>query len=217
MAQLSGKAAAIKNERGGLVCRQFALQFVKLGVGDTDRRRDVAFVEFCALGPRVHNDRLIGFVLFGNILDGNRRITAWGFHPSGESVGKNFDIGVTKFFRLPGGFVAQLSGRPLAIKNKQRIFISRQLIAHFIKLAVRNADSRRNMPDGILGFVWPGINDHHPFGLRQFGVLLDEGHINDIMKFPVGRLLRLGGVRRQRRACTSNTEHHHEAQYQRYG
>ena len=153
MTQLSGGTLAVKNERCCLISRQFALQFVKLGVGYADGRRDMPLVEFRALGPRINHDGRVVFVLFGDIFDGNGRIIARYFHPSGESVGKNFDIGVTKFFRLPGGFMTQLSGGALAVKNKQGVFIGRQLVGHLVKLTMGNADRRWNMPFGILGFV----------------------------------------------------------------
>ena len=166
MAQLSGKAAAIKNERCRFVHRQFALQLVKLRIGDTDSRWNVSFVEFRAFRPRINYDRRVVFVLFGDIFNGNCRIVARNFHPSWESVGKNFDIGVAEFFRLPGGFMTQLSGGALAVKNKQCIFIRRQFVGHLVKLTVRDADRCWNMPVGILGFVGPGIDDHDLFRQR---------------------------------------------------
>lgn len=213
MAQLSGKAAAIKNQRRRLVGRQFALELVKLGVGDADRRGNVSLIEFRAFGSRIHDNHLVGFVLVGNVLNGNGRIAARGFLPCGKAVGKNLDIGVTKFFRLPGGFVTQLSGGPTTIKYEQGLFFSRQFVGHLVKLAVRKADRGWNVPLGIFGFVRSGIDDHDAFGLRQFGVLLDKGHFHDIMKLPIGRLPGFGGIRSQGRAGASNTEHQSQAQY----
>ena len=69
MAQLSGKAAAIKNERCGFISGQFALQLFKLGVREADRRRNVAFIEFGFFGTRIHKNGLIVFVPLGNILN----------------------------------------------------------------------------------------------------------------------------------------------------
>ena len=119
MAQLSGKAAAIENKRGGFIRRQFAFQLFKLCVRDAHCRGNVSPVEFGAFGPRIHKDGLVGFILLGDIFNGNRRIISVSFHPCGETVGKNFNIGITKFFRLPGGFMTQLSGGTPAVKDEQ--------------------------------------------------------------------------------------------------
>jgi hypothetical protein len=51
MAQLSGKTAAVKYERGFAVPGQLALQLLKLAVGDADGRRNVAFVILGFFGP----------------------------------------------------------------------------------------------------------------------------------------------------------------------
>ncbi len=86
----------------------------------------MAFVVFFAFGPGIDHNHLGIFVeLFFNPFRRNSRVVAGNFLIGRESVGKYFGIGVTEFFRLPGGFVTQLSGRPSAIENKQGIFISR--------------------------------------------------------------------------------------------
>ena len=153
MAQISGETAAVKDEQRIFICGQLALELVKLHVGDADGRGNVPFIEFSPLGPRIHKDHCVGLVLLGDILNGNGGIITFGFQPCGKTVGENFDIGIAEFFRLPGGFVTQLSGGPATIEYEQGIFVSRQFVGHLVKLAVRNADRCWNMPLGIFGFV----------------------------------------------------------------
>ena len=159
MAQLSGIAAAVKNQQHVLVGRQFALQCFEFTVRNTDGRRDMALVIFGLFGPGVHENGLVCHQLAGYIVNRYRGITALGFHVTGKTVGINFDIGITKFFRLPGGFVAKLSGGPAAIENQQGIFILGQLVRHFIKLAVGDADGGWDVPVDKFWFIGPGIDD----------------------------------------------------------
>jgi hypothetical protein len=65
--------------------------------------------------------------LFGYVSGINRRIVALGFHPCRKTRGKNLNIAVTKLFRLPGGFVTQLSGGPAAVKYQHRGLVFGQL------------------------------------------------------------------------------------------
>ena len=117
MTQLSGIAPAVKDQQHIFIGRQFTLQFLEVTVRNTDGRGNMPFVVFRLFGPGVHENGFICYHLAGYILDGYRGITSLGFHVAGKTVGKDFDIGITKFFRLPGGFVAELSGGPAAVEN----------------------------------------------------------------------------------------------------
>lgn len=207
MAQLSGKTATVKYQRGFAVPGQLALQLFKLAVGDADGRGDMAFVIFGFLGPRIDDNGLVTLELFGHIFDRNCGIVAFGLFPGGEAGGKNLNVSITEFFRLPGGFVTQLSGGAATIKDQQRILIFGQLVGHFVELAARNVDGRGDMPVGILGLIGPRINDHDAFGLGHGGVWLHERRIHDVVKLPVGfdRLGSLPG------AGTSKSEYQNEA------
>ena len=65
--------------------------------------------------------------------------------PFGETVFINLDVGVTEFFRLPGGFVTQLSSGALAIENEQGALVRRQFVSHLGKLTARNVNGSRNI------------------------------------------------------------------------
>jgi len=153
MAQLSSVALAVKNYQRTLIGRQFTLEYVKLAIRNADGRGDVALVIFWFQRPGIHQDHLVCCNLLGHILHGYSCIGALGFHPGWISAGVDLDIGVAEFFRLPGGFMAQLSGGALAVKNQQRIFILGQFIRHLSELTVRNTDRRGDVADGILGLV----------------------------------------------------------------
>ena len=51
MAELSGGAAAVENQQRVFILRQFGRHFIKLAVGDADRRWNMAFVIFGLFGP----------------------------------------------------------------------------------------------------------------------------------------------------------------------
>ena len=66
---------------------------------------------------------------------------AGGAFPFGETVFINLDVGVAEFFRLPGGFVTQLSSGAFAVENQQGLLVFRKIAFQFVKLFVRNAHS----------------------------------------------------------------------------
>ena len=51
--------------------------------------------------------------------------------------------------------MTQLSGGPLAIENQEGVFILRQFVGHFIKLAVGDINGRRDVPFVKFGFCRP--------------------------------------------------------------
>ena len=105
MAQLSGVAAAVEDQQRVFIGRQFALQFVELAVRNADGRGNIAFIVFGFFRPRIYEKQLICGQLSGHIFDRYRRVVAFDLNPFGKSIGEDFDIRITKFFRLPGGFV----------------------------------------------------------------------------------------------------------------
>lgn len=58
--------------------------------------------------------------------------------------------------------MTQNSGKTFAVKNQGRIFVLGQIALELIKLAVRNADSRRNVPFIIFGPLRARIDYDHP-------------------------------------------------------
>jgi len=117
MAQLSGVTLTVKDHQHIFIGRQFALQLVKFTVWNADGRGDMPFVIFRFFRSGVYENCFICQQLAGHILDGHRCIAALGFHIAGKTVGKDFDIRITEFFRLPGGIMAELSGGPAAIED----------------------------------------------------------------------------------------------------
>ena len=140
------ETTAVKHQHLTFVLGQLIRHLGKLAVGNADGAGDMAFVVFFALGPGINQNHPGIFVeLFFDPLHRNSRVVAGNFLIGRESVGKYFDIGVTEFFRLPGGFVTQLSCGAAAVKYEQGIFILGQLLGHFVELAVRNADRPGNV------------------------------------------------------------------------
>jgi hypothetical protein len=195
VAQPALKAAAIENQRLTFVLGQLVGHLGKLAVRNADGSGDVAFVVFFALGSGVdQNDIGIFIELLFNPFYRNRRIVAGDLLVFRETIGKYFNIGVTEFFRLPGGFVAQLSGGAAAVKNKQGIFTGGQLRDHLIEFAVGNADSPGDVAFVIFGTFGPGIDDYDVFGHGNADVLHHKININDIMELPVGLGCRLCSI-----------------------
>jgi len=195
VAQSAFKAAAIKNQCLAFILGQLIGHLVKLAVRNADGSGDVAFVVFFTLGSGIDQNHAGIFVeLLFDPFNGNRRIVAGDLLVFRETIGKYFNIGVTEFFRLPGGFVTQLSGGATAVKNKHCIFTGGQLSGHLIEFAVGNADSPRNVAFVVFGTFGPGIDDHDVFRHGNADVLHDEININNVMELPVGLGCRLGSI-----------------------
>ena len=155
MAQLSSVTAAIKDKNSIFIPGQFALELVKLAVGDTDGRGNMTFVVFWTFRPGINEYHFVGIHLFCHVLYRDACIITRNFHPGRETVRKDLDVFVSKFFRLPGGFVTKFSCRTFAIKNQHRVFIFRQLGNHFVKLTVGNINGCRNIPFNIFWLIRP--------------------------------------------------------------
>jgi hypothetical protein len=81
--------------------------------------------------------------------------------------------------------VAQFALGAAAIVDQQRSFVRRQLIGHFVELAVRYADGHGNMALVVFGPLGSGIDDHDVVCHGHFGVLLDKGHLHDVVEAPI--------------------------------
>ena len=141
MTQLSGETAAVKHQRNAFVLGKEALVFLELAVRQANSAGDVPLV---ILGPFrtgiIYHHRGFGLQEAFDLTHLDSVIVAGGAFPYRETVFKYLDVGVTEFFRLPGGFVAQLSGGALTIEDQQGVLVLRQVTFQFVKLAVRNAD-----------------------------------------------------------------------------
>ena len=152
MTQLSGVTAAVKYKRNALARGQEAFVFIELAVRHAEGTGDVSFVILGPFGSGIEDHhRGFGFQESFDHTGLDRVVVAGGAFPFGKTVFIYFDIGVTEFFRLPGGFMAQLSGGALAIEDQQGFLVLRQAAHHFIKLAVRDADGRWNVTLVVLG------------------------------------------------------------------
>ena len=141
MTQLSGVAAAVEYQRYAFILGQITLHFVELAIRNADGTGNVPFVILGTLGSGINNHGLrTGLDQFFNDTGFNGIIVAGRALPLGKTVLINLDVGVTEFFRLPGGFVTQLSSGALAIEDQQGFLVFRQVALELVKLAVRNAD-----------------------------------------------------------------------------
>ena len=175
----------------------------------------MAFVIFFVLGARIDQHHIGVIVdLFFDPICGNGRVISGNFHVFRESGGENFDVGVSEIFRFGGRFMTELAFETAAIKNKQRVLIRRQLVGHLVKLAVRDADGHGDVPLVVLGPFGSGVDDHHIFRHRHLNLLHHKIDINDGVKHPVGRCVRLGGILSQARGGIS--ENQCQAQHQGY-
>ena len=146
VAELSGVALAVENQRRAFIGGQVALELVKLAVGDADGARDVPLVVLGTFGARIYDNHAgVAVNFLFDVTGFNGVVVAGRFLPHRESVSENLYIFITKFFRLPGGFVAQLSGGALAVENQQGGLVGGQLVCHFSKLAVGDAHGCGNI------------------------------------------------------------------------
>ena len=151
MTQFSCEAAAIEYERGVLILGKAIRHLGKLAVRDADSRGDVPLIILLPLGPRIHNNRFLPIDLFSHILHRNPGDIPRNLFPTGKTCCKDLYIFITELFRLPGGFMTQLSGGAAAVEYEQGVLVLGKTIRHLGKLAVRDADSRGDVPLIILG------------------------------------------------------------------
>ena len=113
------ETTAVKHQHFIFVLGQLIRHLGKLTVRNADGAGYMAFVVFFALGPGIDQSQISVFVeLFLDPFHRNSRVVAGNFLIGRKTVGKYFDVSVTEFFRLPGGFVTQLSGGAAAVKNE---------------------------------------------------------------------------------------------------
>ncbi len=126
MTQLSGVAAAVKDEQRVFLGRQLVFELVEFAIGYADGGGNVAFVIFGTFGPRIDDHQRLFFIQFTFYIGGfHTGVIPLHLHPGRKTVGKDFDIGVTEFLRFPSGFVTQFSGGAAAVKDEQAIFVCR--------------------------------------------------------------------------------------------
>jgi hypothetical protein len=156
--RLSAPGTGAADEHDRLVCRQgrdFGFQLVDGNVfcvfdGAGGKLVRVANVD------QVERIRIVGNG-FLEIFDVDAALFGTGFNRGGSgrfgnggsadvldpgriAVGEDLDIGIAEFYRLPGGFVTQLSCGPLAVEDDQLVFFRRQLVLLLVKAHIGNID-----------------------------------------------------------------------------
>ena len=156
MTQLSGVAFTVIHQGNTFVLGQETLEIFKLLVRNAHSTGDMPFVKLGLPGSGVDNQyRGVTRQQVSDHCRFHGIVGAGGAFPFGETVFINLDVGVAEFFRLPGGFVTQLSSGALTIENQQGFLVFRQIAFQFIKFAVRKADGRWNVALVKLGFFGP--------------------------------------------------------------